>query len=176
MKYTILLLILLASCKDQASSVPDLVFIGPVTPAQDTPAPTPSETIPVEIKKSWAEEFMELVNAHRTSLGLRSLVNSPDLETIALKHSKDMALGIVAFGHTGFSGRCTEGRLALGGGNWCSENVAMGQNSPQAVFNSWMNSSGHRANIESSRGSHTGLGYYKGASGKYYWTQIFLQL
>ena len=176
MKHILLLILFLfVSCKDQTSSLPNFVTFEPVTPVQDSPDQTPPATNP-DGKTTWAEEYMELVNDHRTSLGLRSLVHSPDLETIATEHSKNMALGVVAFGHTGFSERCTEGRMALGGGNWCAENVAGGQQTPQAVVNSWMNSTGHRANIESSRGTHTGFGYYKSASGKYYWTQIFLQL
>lgn len=125
---------------------------------------------------SWTEQFMDLVNDHRASIGLRAMIHDDDLQRIVLEHSQDMANGTVAFGHTGFSSRCSASRAALGGGNWCGENVAAGQTSPQAAFNSWMNSSGHRANIESSRATHTGFAYARSSSGKYYWTQIFIEL
>lgn len=125
--------------------------------------------------KSWTEEFVDLVNAHRSSIGLRTLIHNDGMADIARGHSEDMASGRVAFGHTGFSARCSEARSVLGGGNWCAENVAAGQKTPQAAFTSWMNSSGHRANIESSKATHMGFGYAKNSSGKYYWTQIFLQ-
>jgi uncharacterized protein YkwD len=87
-----------------------------------------------------------------------------------------MATGAVAFGHLGFSERCLVAKSLLGGGNLCAENVAMGQKSPSAVFTSWMNSPGHRANIEQSRVTHTGFGYAQSTSGIYYWTQIFMEL
>jgi uncharacterized protein YkwD len=127
------------------------------------------------VNDAWAEEFMDLVNDHRRSIGLRALIHDEDMGAIAKKHSVNMANGTVAFGHGGFSTRCSESKAALGGGNWCGENVAAGQRTPKDAFNSWMNSSGHRANIESSRASHTGFGYARNSSGKYYWTQIFLQ-
>lgn len=131
-------------------------------------SPTPSST--------WTEEFVKLVNAHRTKIGLRALIHRDEMAQIAEGHSQDMADKTVSFGHTGFSERCSEARSALGGGNWCAENVAMGQKTPEAAFNSWMNSSGHRANIESSRATHMGFGYAKNSSGTYYWTQLFLEL
>lgn len=119
---------------------------------------------------------MDLVNDHRRSLGLRALIHDPGMERIAQGHCQNMANGSVAFGHTGFSTRCKDARSALGGGNLCAENVAYGQKTPQAAFNSWMNSSGHRANIEQSRATHTGFGYARSSSGTVYWTQIFLEL
>ncbi len=126
-------------------------------------------------QQTWTEEFMDLVNDHRRSIGLRTLIHNDELADIVSEHSENMANGSVAFGHTGFSSRCSLGRSVLGGGNWCGENVAAGQKTPQAAFTSWMNSSGHRANIESSKATHTGFGYAKSSSGKYYWTQIFIQ-
>lgn len=124
---------------------------------------------------TWTEEFMELVNDHRRSLGQRAIVHDEGLKEIARLHSENMAQGTVSFGHTGFSSRCSEGREALGGGNWCGENVASGQRSPQEVFTSWINSSGHRANIESERATHSGFSWARSASGKYYWTHLFIE-
>ncbi len=118
---------------------------------------------------------MDLVNDHRASIGLRALIHDDEMGTIARTHSQNMASGAVAFGHTGFSSRCSASKTALGGGNWCGENVAAGQTTPKAAFTSWMNSSGHRANIEQGRATHTGFGYAKSSSGKYYWTQIFVE-
>lgn len=126
--------------------------------------------------QTMTEEFMELVNNHRVSIGLLPLIHDESMGNIAEGHSADMASGSVAFGHDGFSSRCSEARSALGGGNLCAENVAMGQKTVQAAFTAWMNSSGHRANIEQARATHTGFGYKKSSSGTYYWTQIFLEL
>ena len=180
-KLLLIVLLLVCGCKkDSSSSSSPTDSTDKTTPfISEDPTP-PNESIPVAEPvpvptPTWTDEFMTLVNDHRRSLGLRSLVHHDDLGEIARTHSTNMASGKVAFGHSGFSSRCSEGRNALGGGNWCGENVAAGQKTPQAAFSSWMNSSGHRANIESSKATHTGLGYAKNSSGKYYWTQIFIQ-
>jgi uncharacterized protein YkwD len=124
---------------------------------------------------AWTNEFMGLINSHRAAVGLDSLSENDDMNDIARDHSRKMAEGDVGFGHTGFSGRCSAARNALGGGNWCGENVARGQVSPQAVFNSWLNSSAHRENMENPRATHMGLGFVRNTSGGLYWTQLFLE-
>ena len=121
------------------------------------------------------EEFMTLINDHRILLGLTPLLLDQGMSRIAEQHSADMADQVVPFGHDGFSTRCSDVRSLLGGGNLCAENVAMGQKTVLAAFNSWMNSPGHRANIEQSRVTHTGFGYKKSATGTYFWTQIFIE-
>ncbi|WP_375162194.1 CAP domain-containing protein [Fictibacillus sp. WQ 8-8] len=48
--------------------------------------------------------------------------------------------------------------------------MAEGQRSPQQVMQDWMNSTGHRENILSSKYSQIGVGYYNGA-----WVQMFIR-
>lgn len=172
--FFIIFIVVLYACKEAPSINLDPVTaaVMPVTTSDEPLKPD----VPVETERTWTDQFFQLVNNHRASLGLRAVIASEELSEIALIHSQNMASGKVAFGHTGFSGRCSDARAALGGGNWCAENVANGQSTPQAVFTSWMNSSGHRANIESSRATHSGLGYKRSATGKYYWTQLVLEL
>lgn len=119
-------------------------------------------------------KFMELVNNHRKSLGLKTLFIVDSISDIAFEHSMDMSNKTVTFGHTGFSDRCSEARTAISG-NLCAENVAMGQKTAEAVFSSWMNSPSHRKNIESLRLTHTGLGVVVSDSGAHYWTHLFLE-
>lgn len=52
-----------------------------------------------------------------------------------------------------------------------AENIAMGQSTPQAVVDAWMNSEGHRANILNANFTQIGVGYV--ANGNY-WTQWFI--
>lgn len=125
--------------------------------------------------EAFESEFISLVNAHRLSIGVKTLTYSKALADIATLHSTNMANKTVDFGHTGFSGRCSDARSALGGGNLCAENVAMGQSDAQRVFSAWMGSSGHRANIENARHTHTGLGMKRSAGGTVYWTQMLLE-
>lgn len=137
--------------------------------------PDIDSVIPDEVTSpSFEQELMGLINDHRLEQGLSPLVKEDELSFIALKHSQNMAMKVVPFGHLGFSQRCEESRLVLSGGNWCAENVAMGYDTPKSVFNGWMNSAGHRANIESSKATVTGIGYAINGLGTYYWTQIFL--
>ncbi len=54
-----------------------------------------------------------------------------------------------------------------------AENIAMGQNSPQEALNSWMNSSGHRANILNSGYTKIGVAAYRSSNGTTFWCQQF---
>ena len=53
------------------------------------------------------------------------------------------------------------------------ENIAAGQKTAQEVMNSWMNSSGHRANILNKDYEQLGVGYVEGGSYGTYWVQMF---
>ncbi len=122
------------------------------------------------------EKFMLLVNQHRIDIGLLPLILNDDLTSLAIQHGLDMANGVIPFGHTGFSERCSDAYSFLGGGNLCAENVAAGQKSAEEVYTAWMNSPGHKSNIENQRISHTGFGYAVNENNKFYWTQIFIEL
>ena len=52
------------------------------------------------------------------------------------------------------------------------ENIAYGQSAPEAVVQSWMSSSGHRANILSSSFTTIGVGCTV-VNGTAYWAQLF---
>ncbi|HXH73639.1 MAG TPA: CAP domain-containing protein [Bacteriovoracaceae bacterium] len=168
--YLLLSLLLTTACGKSESSHPEFSISETIseTPAEKT-APT------VKTTPTFTEQFMDLVNNHRQSLGLRDLINDDDISQIAQTHSDNMASGKISFGHSGFSSRCSSAKAAIGGGNLCAENVAKGQSTPAGVFNSWMNSPDHKANIEQSRFSHSGIAFKKSASGTYYWTHIFIE-
>jgi uncharacterized protein YkwD len=122
-----------------------------------------------------AGQFLALINEHRKEIGAPLLSLNDQLSTIALGHSTNMANETVDFGHTGFSGRCTDARNAVNGGNLCAENVAMGQKTARAVFDAWMDSPGHRANMEQARFTHMGIAYKQNRNGTFYWTQILVE-
>lgn len=132
-------------------------------------------TTDATMERTFELQFTELLNNHRKQMGLKEITHHPRLAEIARTHSINMANKSVTFGHTGFSGRCSEGREILGGANLCSENVAMGQSTPQKTFQSWLDSPSHRENMEEPRHTHTGLGFKKTSNGTYYWTQILLE-
>jgi uncharacterized protein YkwD len=54
-----------------------------------------------------------------------------------------------------------------------AENVAWNQQSAQSAVNSWMTSSGHRANILDPQLTEIGTAMARSARGEPYWIQVF---
>lgn len=59
--------------------------------------------------------------------------------------------------------------------SYAGENIAAGQKTASQVMNSWMNSSGHRANILNKNFTQIGVGFYAGGSYDTYWVQQFIR-
>jgi uncharacterized protein YkwD len=122
------------------------------------------------------DQYLTLLNNHRSRMGLRPLELSPNIEQAALIHAQDMGQGRRAFGHGGWQDRCQKIRRELGQGNACGEVIARGQETPEDVFSAWLKSPGHRRIIEGAAYTHTGLGFVRGKDGSIYWTQILLEI
>lgn len=130
------------------------------------PEPTEAQGISAAI--------IQLANEHRAEIGLDPLAENESCAEVALSHSEDMATGITPFGHDGFDER----RERLGTTltiKRIGENVAFGQSSAEQVMTSWINSEGHRANIEGDF-THIGVGVAEDDTGRLYFTQIFVKL
>jgi uncharacterized protein YkwD len=78
------------------------------------------------------------------------------------------------FDHTNPDGDGPGERVTASGYRWSTygENIAKGQQTPEAVMTSWMNSPGHRANILNCAFEEIGVGIHDGGGGPY-WTQNF---
>lgn len=89
----------------------------------------------------------------------------------AQQHANDMGMNDF-FSHTGSDGSSAGDRITAQGYTWSTygENIARGQNSPEAVMQSWLNSPGHCANIMNGNFTAFGAGFY--ANGNY-WVQVF---
>ena len=132
-------------------------------------------SVPDEVPASAQEwEVLRLANAERMNEGLLPLTMLPALQTA----TDTRALEIVqSFSHTRPDG--TDCFTVLGevglSVSAAGENIAAGQQTPAAVMNAWMNSSGHRANILNSGFKHIGVGYTYNSSATYgaYWVQLF---
>lgn len=105
-------------------------------------------------------ELLRLVNDYRLVLGLQPLVPSTKLSDAARAYTRTM-IGSRYFGHATPEGLSPGERLALANVDWSvvGENIAAGYSTPQDVFEAWMASPKHRANIESDRFTHAGVGY-----------------
>ncbi|MCX7923008.1 MAG: SafA/ExsA family spore coat assembly protein [Clostridia bacterium] len=134
-------------------------------------------TIPnIDEVKTQENEVIRLVNVERSKKGLAPLKANWQLSRVARYKSQDM-VNKNYFSHTSptygspFKMMETFGIKFSAAG----ENIAAGQRTPQEVMNAWMNSSGHRANILSPSYTEIGVGLAKNASGKAYWTQMFIK-
>lgn len=142
---------------------------------------TPSVPVKTENKEtvtntssnqSYADEVLKLVNQERAKAGLKALTTTSSLQNAANKRATEI---VKSFSHTRPDGRSFSTVLNEYSISYraAGENIAMGQRTPQEVMNGWMNSSGHRANILGSQFGKVGIGVYKAADGRYYWTQVF---
>lgn len=124
---------------------------------------------------SFQKEVVRLVNVERSKRGLSKLSFNTELSNVATLKSQDM-INKNYFDHTS----PTYGspfdmmkqfniRYRIAG-----ENIAKGQRTPSEVVNSWMNSSGHRANILNENFTDIGIGVAKSSNGTLYWTQMFI--
>jgi uncharacterized protein YkwD len=139
---------------------------GDCTPAADWPAQ----------RSDLAQQTIQLVNQHRASLGLRQLVVSPALQASAEWKARHMAKYLY-MSHSDPAppvARDTAARMAACGvsGAW-GENIAYGYPTAQSVVTGWLNSPGHRANIENATYAAIGSGAAVGSSGQVYWAQAF---
>jgi uncharacterized protein YkwD len=116
-------------------------------------------------------EILKYVNEDRKAHGLASLQMNEMESSLALKHSHDMAVGKVKFGHDGFNKRAKAIQKELGSVE-VGENVAEGPMTAREVVDGWLNSPGHKKNIEGNF-ILTGIGYDLDKKGNIYFTQIF---
>lgn len=103
-------------------------------------------------------EILHYTNAERRRHGLPPLVVDAKLVRTARNHAFWMASA-----HS----------MQHGHGAW-AENIAQGQASAAQAVNSWMNSSGHRANILNRRHRRIGIAGFRAPCGHIFWCQQFL--
>ena len=127
-------------------------------------------------------ELLRLVNDYRLVLGLSPLIPSPRLGDAARAHARHM-IDHRFVSHITPEGLSAGTRLALAKVDWnqVSENVAATYSTPRDVFEAWMGSPDHRANIESDRFTHAGVGYALDLNPTpefpqvHYWSMAFLR-
>jgi uncharacterized protein YkwD len=116
-------------------------------------------------------EILQYVNDDRSKHDLPPLLMNTMESSLASKHSHDMASGKVKFGHDGFNARAKSIQKSLGSTE-VGENVASGRMTAREVVDGWLNSPGHKKNIEGNF-TLTGIGYARNKKGDIFFTQIF---
>ena len=157
-----------------ADGVRSLVLLGVLALAcAVAPAPAPVATTPVEDPDDAIEEFVALANQERRASGCtRDLVWSDDVAAVAQAHSEHMRRRGF-FEHVDPDGRTPMNRVQAAGipVMAVAENIALGQPTGRAVFESWRDSPGHRRNMLNCEYGHHGVGL-AGA----YWTHVLVRL
>ena len=120
-----------------------------VLPADSHPVDSPT-LHPVE------KAVIERTNAERVRYGLRPLIIDKILMRRARRHTAWMT--------NAYSMQHSSG---------VAENIAMGQNSGDEVVRTWMNSSGHRANMLNAGYTRLGVAAYRTPQGTVFWCQQF---
>lgn len=116
-------------------------------------------------------ETLDVINSYRESIGIGALSKINDMSLQAEKHT-DYIIEAGKISHDNFTDRANYliknvPVKAVG------ENVASGFSSARSVVNAWLNSPTHRAIIEDSKYTHTGISIKTDVNGKKYFVQLF---
>ena len=123
---------------------------------------------------SMAVQVLSYVNEHRAGMGLKPLKMNEVISAAARNHTRDMATSKIPFGHKGFNDRTEQLSKQIKPSFSFAENVAEGPDNAKAVVDFWLNSPGHKKNIEGDY-NLTGIGIVKAKDGTFYYTQIFIK-
>lgn len=124
---------------------------------------SPSDSVEAEVHR--------LVNEHRTEMGLPTLEWNNTIANQCRQHSQEMA-NAHTINHDGFNERINKIGETISW-SWAGENVAYNY-SAEAVVIAWLNSPGHKSNIESNS-NLTGVGVAFDEDSVMYFTQIFIR-
>jgi len=152
----LLALFLSAATSCSTESVDDLQLENPAIP----------ETKTIEV------EIMELINTYRIEHGLNTLLPHDLIKSQAFIHS-DFMVETGNISHANFYIRKSF-LVSNAGANVVTENIAYGFTSAQSVVDAWINSDGHRENME---GDYTNfdVSAEQNEQGEWYFTNIFMK-
>lgn len=128
--------------------------------ANSSPTPLPNQI---------AQRVLDLSNAERARAGVPPLRLNAQLMAAAQTHT-NLMVQRNQLSHQ-LPGEPSLGdRVSQTGYRWSgvAENIAQGQQTPEAVLQSWMNSTGHRNNLLNPNYRDLGVGFANN-----YWTQVF---
>src|SRR3970040_363019 len=119
-------------------------------------------------------ETMKLINDYRASIGLNTLKTINHISFKSEEHDNYMITNNVV-NHDDFVAR-SENIIKVLGAKTVGENIAYNYSTPEAAVTAWLNSPGHKQNIE---GDFTDFGLAireNPTTGKKYYTNIFAKI
>lgn len=155
-------------------------YVTPESIALDKQFPTASQTTTAAVDlynysySTSENQFVDIINAHRVSIGLPALVKANYISLKAEGHNNYM-ISTTILSHNDFTVRAEDIMKTLDAIS-VGENVAYNSSTAQAAFDAWMASPGHKANIE---GAYTSFGVsirVDSATGRKYYTNIFAKM
>lgn len=110
-----------------------------------------------------AETIIELTNNYRKNLNLRELTANPRLTQAAINKARDIMAGQY-FSHTSPDGKKFSAWIKEVGYDYfyIGENLAIDFNRPEEAFKAWVDSPGHRSNLERGEFQEIGVAYLSG--------------
>jgi uncharacterized protein YkwD len=128
-----------------------------------------------ENEEEFVGQVLDLVNSARADEGLPPLVLDEVLSVVAGEYACEMIEGGF-FAHESPLTKTEPGDRLMASGYvfWAmGENLAVGQSSADQVFDEWMASEQHRANILSDEWDEVGIAVRNGGSYGWYWVEEF---
>lgn len=123
-----------------------------------------------EVSYTITQQILELTNLHRTSIGKTELARSEEADELAVEHTLYM-IEQGSINHDNFIKRLEILRDQVNA-DAAGENVAYGYATGETVMEGWLNSAGHKANIEGNY-THVGIAAVKADNDRYYYMQLF---
>jgi uncharacterized protein YkwD len=152
-----------------------LLSISLVSCSKEEMASDQNDTVPANVTYNYSQEELELINIinnYRVSKGLTSLAKVDYISVKSEEHDNYM-ISKGGISHDYFQDRYEALVSKLGAVN-VSENLAYNYSTPQGVFNAWLNSAGHKANIEGDF-THFGIAIRTNSEGKKFYTNLFMK-
>jgi uncharacterized protein YkwD len=141
-----------------------------------------SDSASVETEELQAKEYaysqgeidlMSKINSYRKAMGLNELLPIEHISYKSFEHNNYMIDNEVV-GHQYFESRAANIKQVLGAVR-VSENIAYNYQSNAGVLNAWLNSEGHKVNIEGDY-THFGIAITEDpVTGRKYYTNIFMK-
>jgi uncharacterized protein YkwD len=150
-----------------------LVFVAlaacmPLPPYLPESAPLATPAGAVSTGDPEIDAFIALADAHRRALGCAPMLIDPVASQVAEAHSEDMRVRRY-FSHNTPEGVAPWDRLRAAGVGYraAAENIVFGHTTGARVFERWIESESHRANLENCTYTHHGVGRSEG-----HWTHV----
>lgn len=131
-----------------------------------------SKEVVIPQSKEIEVEILQLINQHRESIGLNPLQPMDIIKSQTFSHN-DYMIEREKVSHDYFYQR-KNFLSANAGATSVAENVAYGYPTADAVVSAWLNSEGHRANIEGNY-THFEVSADTNENGRLYYTNIFIK-